>query len=342
MTAKNGVLLGIGNPLLDISADVSQAILDKYDVKLNNAILAEAKHLPIYPELVKDFQVAYTAGGATQNSIRVAQWLLPAGSTTYIGSIGKDAFGEQLKKCAAADGVNGHYFEDEKTPTGTCAVLVHNKERSLIANLSAANNYKITHLLRPDTIALWLKADVIYSAGFFLTVSPDSALTLAKHTLAAGKIYAANISAPFIPQFFKEPLNNVITYTDYLFGNESEAKAYGEANGWEDTTPRGVAVRLAKLPKEGGRPRVVIITHGPDPTIVASGDTVNEYSVPKIPKEEIVDANGAGDAFVGGFLASLVKGKSIEQCVSAGNYAAGVILRVSGIVIKGTPNPAFL
>jgi len=37
-------------------------------------------------------------------------------------------------------------MEDEATPTGTCAVLVCEGERSLIANLAAANNFKETHL----------------------------------------------------------------------------------------------------------------------------------------------------------------------------------------------------
>jgi len=47
-----GAILGIGNPLLDISADVSNEMLTKYDVQLNNAILAEEKHMPIYSELM--------------------------------------------------------------------------------------------------------------------------------------------------------------------------------------------------------------------------------------------------------------------------------------------------
>ena len=37
----SNILLGMGNPLLDISAVVEQDILDKYDLQLNNAILAE-------------------------------------------------------------------------------------------------------------------------------------------------------------------------------------------------------------------------------------------------------------------------------------------------------------
>ena len=36
-------ILGMGNPLLDISANVEQAVLDEWGATLNNAILAEEK-----------------------------------------------------------------------------------------------------------------------------------------------------------------------------------------------------------------------------------------------------------------------------------------------------------
>ena len=37
-----------------------------------------------------------------------------------------------------------HYLVDKDTPTGTCAVCVSKSgERSLVANLAAANNYKV-------------------------------------------------------------------------------------------------------------------------------------------------------------------------------------------------------
>ena len=64
------------------------------------------------------------------------------GATAYIGSCGKDKFGEQMKAACAKDGVNVAYYEDD-APTGTCAVAVLDGERSLCANLSAANNYKV-------------------------------------------------------------------------------------------------------------------------------------------------------------------------------------------------------
>ena len=49
------ILLGMGNPLLDISAVVEQDILDKYELKLNNAILAEEKHNPLYKDMVEKY-----------------------------------------------------------------------------------------------------------------------------------------------------------------------------------------------------------------------------------------------------------------------------------------------
>lgn len=44
---REGLLLGCGNPLLDISSIVDAEFLAKYDMQPNNAILAEEKHKPL-------------------------------------------------------------------------------------------------------------------------------------------------------------------------------------------------------------------------------------------------------------------------------------------------------
>ena len=46
----------------------------------------------------------------------------------------------------------------------------------------------------------------------------------------------------------------------------------------------------------------------------------------------------AGDSFVGGFLAELVFGKNVVECVRAGNYAANVVIQHSGCTFPGKPN----
>lgn len=334
-----GILLGMGNPLLDISAVVDQEFLDKYDIKLNNAILAEEKHLPMYDEMASKYKVEYIAGGATQNSIRVAQWMLQIpGATSYMGSIGKDKFGEEMKANAKVAGVNVHYHEDEAA-TGTCGVCVLGGERSLVANLSAANCYKVDHLKRPENWALVENAKYFYIAGFFFTVSPESILLVAEHAAAKNKVFATNLSAPFICEFFKDVQDKVFPYVDFLFGNETEARTLSKVHGWETENVEEIALKISQLQKASGtNKRITVITQGADPVVVAEDGKVKLYPVILLPKEKLIDTNGAGDAFVGGFLSQLVLEKPIADCVKAGCYAANVIIQRSGCTYPEKPD----
>lgn len=56
------------------------------------------------------------------------------------------------------------------------------------------------HVQKPDNWAVVEAARVIYSAGFFITVSPESIMAAAQHCAAHDKIYCMNLSAPFIMQ----------------------------------------------------------------------------------------------------------------------------------------------
>lgn len=62
---------------------------------------------------------------------------------------------------------------------------------------------------------------VLFFQGFFLTVSPQAMLEVAKHALKNNRMFLMNLSAPFISQFYKEPLMEAFPYVDILFGNET-------------------------------------------------------------------------------------------------------------------------
>lgn len=148
---------------------------------------------------------------------------------------------------------------------------------------------------------------------------------------AAGQTYALNLSAPFLCQFFKEQMAAVLPYADFVFGNESEAEAFAGANGFGGATIDEIALRIAGLPKAAdARARVVVITQGAESTAIATGGAVLHVPVPKIAKADIVDTNGAGDAFVGGFLALIAKGASLVEAAHAGHWAAGHVIQRSG------------
>jgi adenosine kinase len=98
---------------------------------------------------------------------------------------------------------------------------------------------------------------------------------------------------------------------------------------------------LAKLPKKDSKEkRIVIITCGPNPSHVVEYDFGKQeitfegsYECDKIENEKIVDTNGAGDAFAGGFLSHFLSKKNLAECVKAAHWAAAQIIQERGCII---------
>lgn len=121
---REGAIFGLGNPLLDISADVDSDFLAKWSLEANSACLADPeKHGGLYDDMVAKYgeSVLYTAGGATQNSMRIAQWMLGKPKIcSFTGCIGSDSFGDVMSNKAKQDGVNVMYMVNKDEKTGTC------------------------------------------------------------------------------------------------------------------------------------------------------------------------------------------------------------------------------
>jgi len=346
-TPDNLVLFGIGNPLLDIEASVPKEFLDKFGLKPANAILAEDSHKPLYGELVEKYSpVKYVAGGACQNSIRCAQWLLKKPkATAYVGSVGKDSLAEELRKAASKDGVATFYHVEEEVSTGKCAVLITDKERSMVAHLAAAEKYKKTHFDSDAIQALVKKAEVFYVTSFFLTVSPDTLVAIGEHCNANNKPFLMNLSAPFLINFFWDKMEKMLPYIDFIFCNEVEATEFGKKQGWGEDL-KVVAQKLEAMPKNNKkRPRLVCFTQGPKPAIVAYQGKVTTFAPTALADDKIVDLNGAGDAYVGGFLAryiafrkdDVLSEKQVTECMDAARYSAFEIIQVSGTTLDKEP-----
>ncbi|KAH0433786.1 hypothetical protein IEQ34_026969 [Dendrobium chrysotoxum] len=99
----------------------------------------------------------------------------------------------------------------------------YRRQRQELGCNEAANCYKSDHLKRPENWKLVEKAQYIYIAGFFLTVSPESILLAVEHA-------AAN---------YKE---KVFPYVDYIFGSETEAIIFSRVRGWETDNVEEIAL----------------------------------------------------------------------------------------------------
>lgn len=91
-----------------------------------------------------------------------------------------------------------------------------------------------------------------------------------------------------------------------------------------------VVIATNKLLSNNNKSRVVIVTRGGGSVLVIEDSNWEEFEVPSLNDEEIVDTSGAGDAFVGGFLAYFVDGASIANCVKNGIEAARRVIQLVG------------
>ena len=99
----------------------------------------------------------------------------------------------------------------------------------------------------------------------------------------------------------------------------------------------------------------MIITSGPRETLVASRKLgVLRYSVLPVDPKAVIDTTGAGDAFCGGFIASVLQQRIsrsqldrlapvqleaiVAEAIQSGNYAAREIIQRYGCAVPNTCN----
>ena len=102
-------------------------------------------------------------------------------------------------------------------------------------------------------------------------------------------------------------IRQVLQFTDVFFPNEIEALRLTNCRNVEDAT-----TELAKLS------RIAVVKLGARGALVCTGGKL--FRVPAV-KTRVVDTTGAGDSFDAGFLASFLKGGSIEASARAGAAA---------------------
>eukprot|EP00756_Hemistasia_phaeocysticola_P015972 Hpha_TRINITY_DN15447_c0_g3::TRINITY_DN15447_c0_g3_i1::g.175377::m.175377/K00856/E2.7.1.20, ADK; adenosine kinase len=335
-------LVGLCNPLLDMSLHVDAEFLKRWGLEEDSACLASESTIGIFPEIAADEMIEYIPGGSGLNTLRVAQWILESpGSTVFIGTTGTDAFGEKLHDTTQSEGVAMPRCELPEQPTGTCAVLLTGRNRSLVANLGAGAVFDRKWLRRNLALrAPCESAGIYYVTGFFLRTCPEAVHDLAALARKRSVPFCLNLSAPFVCQGHPELFSAILPDVDLLFGNSSEAQCLAQALSWEETDSEAIARKLQAFTfKQSGKKvsRMVVITQGAGPVIVARNEGVNLYETPAVSADEVVDTNGAGDAFVGGFLAKRLQRGEVEDCVKLGQWAASIVIGRAGCTLPPLP-----
>ncbi len=84
---------------------------------------------------------------------------------------------------------------------------------------------------------------------------------------------------------------------------------------------------------------IVIVTMGMKGAVLSMGGEV--YEIPAYTPNKLVDPTGAGDAFIGGFLAEYVRGKEALWCACVGSAVASTVVEGVGPTFFGDRNEIY-
>ena len=240
-------------------------------------------------------------------------------ATVFIGAVGRDVFAEAAKKFYTAEGIAARFVEKPAHATGTAAILVNAAAQNEIVVALGASAH-----LRPRDLdpALIRDARVVVCQHEANLPINAHAFRLARRADATTVLNPA----PMRPDFDAR----VLKLVDVLIPNETEFVALANRLGLTGKRPLTEPAlnalsseKLHALCRAFGVPTIIV-------TLGKRGCFVSEASgrhtlIPAHLGLKVVDTTGAGDAFVGGFAAGLVKFKG-DQVAAArlGNNVAAL------------------
>lgn len=307
---------GIGNALVDIDFEVSQATLERLNIaKGVMTIIDEKSHHHLLEELdgIKHLK---ECGGSAANTLFTMQQL--GAKTFYSCKVGNDEAGDFFYQNLILQGIQTNLHERPREGiTGKCIVLVTpDADRTMNTFLGATSTFS-KQQLSEDALK---NSEFLYIEGY-LVASPSACEAAIMARELADKHHvrtAMTLSDPNMVTYFREGLCAIIgDQVDVLFCNESEALLFTDSDNLD--TAKEILKNYA---------RTFVITLGSKGALIYDGN-IFTHALPH--KVHVLDTVGAGDVFAGTFLYAITHGYDYAH---AGNFAS---LAASKVVAKFGP-----
>ena len=307
-------IVGIGNAIVDLIAEVDDSYLEKNSINKGSMSLVDydvANKIGNEVDIVKTI-----SGGSVANSIVcIAQQNL---KTVFIGKVNQDELGEKFAKGLAEENVE---FKITKSlankHTARCIILVSpDAERTMNTYLGVSQE------LTEEDVDLNIieESSILYLEGYLWDL--DNAKKAIKKSISTAinsetKI-AFSISDAFCVDRFREEFIDLVNNSaDIIFSNESEIKSLFETNELND------AIKKCQDTK-----KIFAVTLGDKGAKIIYQNEVVDIKAEVINK--LVDTTGAGDLFAAGFLAEYLKTQDLELSGKQGVKMASIIIQQFG------------
>ena len=332
-------LIAIGNPIVDITVAIDKDTIQNCGLEWGRTVFNNDTTQKFLDDLDKRPVVTYTPGGSIMNTLRVCSWCLnmnpnDAGKykITMLGAVGNDLFKDKIFN-SLKDAKVEPLLEIKQERTSRCGVGIYKKDRCLVPDIQASKHLSKEFI--EDKKCAIFNHDVLLIEGYFLKENYELCKYLCEEFNKDKKLVILTLSAVTIIKHNIDKIKEIANMCDMIIGNmeETEVLAGGKNAVFQETYEK---VHKILSPRN----RLLVVTCG------SHGVYCSKYNYKSmrlelilqcfpnfVKNDEIVDLNGTGDAFLGGFLAMYLKGNRgnrLFSCCKAGNDAASVILRNVG------------
>ncbi|HET9596077.1 MAG TPA: ribokinase [Anaeromyxobacteraceae bacterium] len=278
---------------------------------LNMDVVARAPHLVVPGETVLGHSFVTAPGGKGANQAVAAARL--GARTAMVGRVGDDAFGARLRAGLEADGVDvGGVGTAPGVSTGVAVIVVDDDGRNGIVVVPGANG-----LVTPADVDAREEA---LAAARVVVLQLEIPLATVEHAVRRARALGKTVVLNPAPARPLPPA--LVACADLLVPNEIEAAALAGAPvaSIEDAIEAGRRLRA-------GGAGAVLVTLGERGVVTVGPDGVRHAPAPAV---RAVDSTAAGDTFIGGLCAALVRGRPLAAAVAFGQAAAAISVTRAG------------
>jgi len=272
---------------------------------LNMDLVARAPRLPVPGETLLGRSFATVPGGKGANQAVAAARL--GARTAMVGCVGDDAFGRELRAGLEGDGVDcGGVGVAPGLSSGVALIVVDDEGRNGIVVVAGGNGR-----LAPSDID---RHETLLAGARVVALQLETPLATVEH--AARKARALKRTVVLNPAPAQALPPGLVACADYLVPNEIEAAMLAGLPVDSVESATEAARRLRALGAGS-----VLVTLGERGVVAVTPSGERHFPAERV---KAVDTTAAGDTFIGGFCAALVRGRPLPEAIGFAQAAAAI------------------